>query len=226
MSLLIGIPLLLIVVIITAYASDSERPFLGFLGFTGFLALLWFMTGMTPAGLLVYGWEGVAVAFGVYVVAGVPWTMVKWWRFARRARARVLEYQRTTPMPKRQDPVEKDSTEQERDPDAAYFQDRPIYFPRSASGLTYAADLCYYYKCAPGPAVYNHKLSKYELNAGDHKPTIITWLALWPFNIVGTLINNVLVRLWDNIYNMFWTTYQRISDRVLSDINVEAPKSE
>lgn len=63
---------------------------------------------------------------------------------------------------------------------------------------------------------------KFKLLASQHKTRIIRWLALWPFSMLGTLINDLMIRLWETIYELLGGVYQRISDFVFAD--VEAPQ--
>lgn len=77
----------------------------------------------------------------------------------------------------------------------------------------------HFYRKAPGPAQY--KDGKFSLEASSHKGRIISWLAMWPFSVIGTLVGDLLFRLWETIYEMFSGVYQRISDLVFADVVVD-----
>lgn len=50
------------------------------------------------------------------------------------------------------------------------------------------------------------------VDASDHKADLIRWATYWPFSIVGTLLNDVVRRTWEYIYELLQSTYQRIAD--------------
>lgn len=60
-------------------------------------------------------------------------------------------------------------------------------------------------------------------NAMDYKETIITWLYLWPFSVLGTLLNDFLRKLYDHIYNAMTGVYARITASVWVDIEKDRP---
>lgn len=57
-----------------------------------------------------------------------------------------------------------------------------------------------------------------SMSAGDHKHRIMNWMALWPFSMLGSLIDDLLIRLWNRLYNLFIRVYQRMSDSVFGDL--------
>jgi len=50
--------------------------------------------------------------------------------------------------------------------------------------------------------------------AAKNKSRIIAWIALWPFSLVGTFLNDPVRRICNAIYNRFKSLYQRAADHV------------
>lgn len=175
-----------------AVCSDRDRFFAG-LACTVVLvvASLYFagVRGPEVIPFLLARWQEMLVGFAAYVVAGVPWAFVKWWRFAVLARRRLEDWLTTHPVPKK-------STD---------------HHDRLAMG-SYAASV-------PGPIKFDLTSEKFVLLASEHKSRIVTWLAFWPLSILGTLVGDFLVRIWDNVYDAARHLLQRVADRQLADLN-------
>jgi hypothetical protein len=55
--------------------------------------------------------------------------------------------------------------------------------------------------------------------ASEHKETIINWMALWPFSVLGTLFYDFLKELWDALYEAVSGVYNSISKSIYKDIS-------
>lgn len=50
--------------------------------------------------------------------------------------------------------------------------------------------------------------------ASECKADLIRWASYWPFSVVGTILNDVVCRTWEHIYEMLQSTYQKIADNM------------
>ncbi len=60
---------------------------------------------------------------------------------------------------------------------------------------------------------------KQPVLASDHKADLTRWATYWPFSIVGTLLNDVVRVIWEYIYEILQSTYQRIADSMFKDVD-------
>jgi hypothetical protein len=54
--------------------------------------------------------------------------------------------------------------------------------------------------------------------AKNNKARITGWMAHWPFSIVGTIVGDFLLELWNTIYEWLSGVYERIETRVFKDL--------
>lgn len=204
--------LLLFDVLVLALSAEHESWFFTAVGGAAFVALvggLAYMAGVPvwPVGpFLKANWYIILGGFAAYAVLGVPWTFVKWWRFARKVRADLTERLERYPF----NPA---SVSGKWDRNA----DRMI--PPTPHEIERARIL--HYESASPHAVYED--GKYNLPVANHKGRITLWLALWPFSMIGTAFDDLFIRLWENLYQIFRGVYQRISDAVFAEVRVPAP---
>lgn len=52
--------------------------------------------------------------------------------------------------------------------------------------------------------------------AAKNKARITSWMAFWPFSMVGTIINDPVRRLINFLFNQFKALYQRMADRLFA----------
>lgn len=62
--------------------------------------------------------------------------------------------------------------------------------------------------------------------ASEHKAALTRWGTYWPFSIVGTLLNDVVRRTWEYIYEMLQTTYQRMSEAIFKSATADVKLAE
>lgn len=58
------------------------------------------------------------------------------------------------------------------------------------------------------------KVPKEPLNARHFKGDLIRWATYWPFSMLGFALNDVVRKAWTFIYELFQSTYQRLSNYV------------
>lgn len=57
--------------------------------------------------------------------------------------------------------------------------------------------------------------------ARENKGRIIRWMTYWPFSIIGTLLNDVVRKLWHHIYTFLATTLDRISVKMWRGVSAD-----
>jgi hypothetical protein len=62
--------------------------------------------------------------------------------------------------------------------------------------------------------------------ASEHKAALTRWGTYWPFSIVGTMLNDVVRRAWEYIYEMLQTTYQRMSEAIFKSATADVKMAE
>src|SRR5271168_5254676 len=62
--------------------------------------------------------------------------------------------------------------------------------------------------------------------ASEHKASLTRWGTYWPFSIVGTLLNDVVRRTWEYIYETLQTTYQRMSEAIFKSAAADVKMGE
>jgi MFS family permease len=175
--------LLVVDVLVASICANSEKPFWALALVAGGAYLVSLLVGAPIVPFVQENWTHFPLWFGIYVLLGIPWAFVKWWRYAVVARKKLKAWLVKNPIPE---------SDAERRNYAGYV---------------------------PGPIVYNSRTNKFELPASDHKARITTWLAFWPLSIVGTALEDFLIRLWERIYDALRTSFQRVADSVLADVN-------
>lgn len=74
--------------------------------------------------------------------------------------------------------------------------------------------------------VKNSRQNNYALNnitkppqASQYKSKITTWMFYWPWSMLSTLFSDFIRRLYTFIYSRIKEVYQKISDKIYSDIS-------
>jgi hypothetical protein len=62
--------------------------------------------------------------------------------------------------------------------------------------------------------------------ASENKGSIIRWMTYWPFSIVGTILNDVVRKLWHHIYMFLATTYDRLASRLWRGVSADMAMAE
>lgn len=62
--------------------------------------------------------------------------------------------------------------------------------------------------------------------AREHKAALTRWGTYWPFSIIGTLLNDVVRRTWEYIYETLQTTYQRMSEAIFKSATADVKMAE
>jgi phosphate/sulfate permease len=57
--------------------------------------------------------------------------------------------------------------------------------------------------------------------ARDHRSSLIRWATYWPFSMIGTALNDFVRKIFNYIYEMLQTTYQRISDHLFREATAD-----
>jgi hypothetical protein len=137
---------------------------------------------------------GTALGYaGLYVVCAIPWSFIKWFSFLRNYRDQFREYK------------------------GKFLTSRSI--PTTASvPLDLLPDfkdwLNQNYNWRRGDVNLIGLQSLERPRARQNKSRIVSWMAFWPFSLVGTLLNDPVRRLFTWLFQAFSSLYQRMADYV------------
>ena len=225
MNTLLIVILLALATLITAFFTER--------GYTGLATTIILGAGASTAWFLevpvfeytLEHWPKILWFLGLYVLFGVLWSFIKMWRTAILVRTKVRAYLKEHPLPDLDNPwrdvrkarrfaiITEEEEEEEEDDNDALFNKEPDdrFFRWAKQAPTHFGGYKVTFEMSPEGL-------KVSLKAGDHKMIIISWMALWPFSMLGTLIADFLIHLWESIYKVLSSLYQRISDKVLGNL--------
>jgi hypothetical protein len=131
-----------------------------------------------------------------YFALGVVWSIIKWYFFVHNKMVKYNNFKAEFLKDQKADAMTPEL--------AAKFMDHlgSRYDARN-EGITGAAPL-----------------------ASEHKAALTRWGTYWPFSIVGTLLNDVVRRTWEYIYEMLQTTYQRMSEAIFKSATADVKMAE
>lgn len=118
---------------------------------------------------------------GIYFVAGIVWSFIKWGVFLKKRNLKYANFK------------------------AQYMRANKL------ETLTPAQTSEFFDWLKSDYEARNSKVTADAPEPSDHKSDITRWSCYWPFSFVGTMLNDVVRRSWDFIYEMLQSTYQRMS---------------
>lgn len=62
--------------------------------------------------------------------------------------------------------------------------------------------------------------------ASENKERIMTWMYLWPFSMLGTLVSEFLFKIWDRIYDAMGEVYNSIAASAFSGVESDFASKE
>jgi hypothetical protein len=214
-----------------AWLSEREHPFLATVTILATVLGAWWYG--IPVVSWVYGHIPHLVSgFAVYLILGVAWSVYKWWRLVRTVflalKERLVEY----PLPTDKDvqgvvdTILADQAREKEDP-RSRANTRFINGDGTIKRDDIATSIRQDWKSVALSArqkpftdlIYDVRENKFEFPVREYKGKIITWMAFWPFSLVWTLIDDLVVRLWENLYKMLTGIFRRISEAVFRDLN-------
>lgn len=185
---------LVILTLIFSCMADEEGWWAGLLS-VALIGLFAFTVSRKEEILVMLNMASILYATGAlaaYSTIGVVWAVFKWFLFTRDLSIKLKVWLETNPIPTDIDHLT---------PEAK------------------AKRILDYRRTFPEHIEYVEKTNKFTVTASKHKARITKWIALWPLNTVYTLVEDFLLRLWQNLYEFFSGVFQRISDRMFSGIN-------
>lgn len=70
------------------------------------------------------------------------------------------------------------------------------------------------------------KITSEPPSARMNKDRIVCWMSFWPASMLWSVLNDMIVRIFNEIYRWISVTLQQISDRAFSDVKAELPTKE
>src|SRR5208337_2928127 len=126
----------------------------------------------------------VLVCVGVYFLAGMAWSIVKWYFYVHN---QIVKY---------------------NDWKVSFLKDNNV----TAMTPQLAAQFLKWLRDSYDAR--NAGITGQTPEARQHKGSLTRRATYWPFSIIGTLLNDVVRRAWEYIYEMLQTTYQRIAESI------------
>lgn len=170
-------------VIFLLWAIDNDSGSLSSVITITFLALLFFMGDLSLKYVVEHPWV-IAQYLGGYLLAGVVWSLAKWW-FHVNGILRKYTAMRASFMTHYNLPVDTHVDQLTKDL-RIRFNEQLDLFARMNGGL--------------------------PPQSSKNKARIVMWMTYWPASAVWTLINDPVRRIIENLCNMLGTTFQKISD--------------
>lgn len=72
-----------------------------------------------------------------------------------------------------------------------------------------------------GDSAYTKKQIKEAIQSKKSYDTIIYWILLWPFSVLGYLVNDFVYNLVKSIVDKIYTIYDRITDKLLDNSDLK-----
>jgi hypothetical protein len=197
------LPVLAVLVILTWVAAEKESGWtiiataaLGLLVFSGFPQLAEFFSH--PVNV-------VATLVG-YLVFGIAWAFLKWYMVLSKAKTRFVEF--------------RDRYLDQKNLDAGYFSTAPKTDEDFAAHKAYieAIEKAFGNHRIHGAKSVQEAITNMRPLASRHKSSIIFWIGYWPFSVIWFLISDLVREFAEFVYNKVAGTFQRLSDRMFSDL--------
>jgi len=144
-----------------------------------------------------------AILIGSYFAAGVVWSIIKWALYLHNKLVAYNDYKAKF--------LAKNKVTALTPELAAELQEE---LGRSYNNFNAK------FMLAPGP------ISAEAPEAREHKSDLTRWATYWPFSIAGTLLNDVVRKAWDHIYNLLQSTYQSISKAIFKNATADIAMAE
>ena len=64
---------------------------------------------------------------------------------------------------------------------------------------------------------YDKRYLRSVPRASEHKSNIVAWMSFWPCSVLGYLLRDPIKRLFDTLFDLLKSSYQRIADGILHD---------
>lgn len=167
------------------------------------LCVLQFGTSLKPLNWIFEHPYATGGYFGLYVLFGLAYSVAKWYLFNtsrnRKVDAVRKEYLKVYKISGNEVPPDR-------------LVEWKTYFNRIASD----------HYSGPGRRMRGFSsIDKVKPSISEYRDRFIGWIALWPLSFAWTMLNDPLVRLFNNLYELMRDVYQNISDHVFQGLDQE-----
>lgn len=135
---------------------------------------------------------------GVYLVGGIPWAAAKLWIWGKNLRDELEDI--------------RDEWLAKKGVKATEMTDELVREWNSYSSPK--KDFCY--KIGNSDMSVTPKIR-------NHKAKIVAWMMYWPVSLFWTMFNDALRRLWNSLYHLVSTRFQKILDSVFKGADLQLP---
>lgn len=152
------------------------------------------------------------IGVGAYLVVGIVWSFIKWFSYLHNFKDKFLDAKREF-LVEHNLPSDTSLTEEfledfEDKSEKKYAEEYAEYQANTSR------DHFSKFTSPSRKHIYFDKSLLQRPLAVHNKNKIVAWMSLWPFSMVGTLINDPVRRMFTFLFNQLRATYQRISDHV------------
>lgn len=184
-----------IAIIIFLICVAYESPGFATLSFIASLAAAEFIFGLPVIDTIKAQPLSIVAFAAVYLLAGIAWSIPKWWFHVRNLRDEYLE-----------------AIQKFLDQEGANIK---------AEDFDFEGELGDHWSSYNAPYWDN----KIPPRASENKSRILTWVLYWPFSMVWTIIDEPFRRAFTMVFERIRGLYQRISESAFSDVPIKSKKN-
>lgn len=192
-------------VVLICWLQEEDAPFIAGLGVVVFTFLL-HISGLID----LKSWTILTFLANtlVFIAFGVMWSFAKWWFFILRRRDLLTSIRKSF--------VERLDMKPDRIP-ASIAEPMPTEHKETFRNYLDAQG---YWRTEH----YSHCKQDVQTvslipSATEYKAKIVGWMVFWPWSAMWTLLNDPLRRIFNHIFKVLKSTYQKISEKVFGNIS-------
>jgi hypothetical protein len=162
----------------------------------------WKWFGFTPSNLKDV--SGDLIFFVAYILAGISWSVGKWYFFLKNVRDHYVEFKADYIRKFKLSPDFLDEGPEKTRDDFCSALERNFrsYDPRDHKDISYS----------------EYVVSHIQPQASKNKASITKWIMCWPLSFVWTMLNDPVRKLANAIFNSIKKQFQAMSDRMFKGI--------
>lgn len=172
--------------IITLMAlSINRKDFAAICSLIVYIAVLTVLGNMHPFSFIANNWLFCLIALGAYVAVGIVWGFVKWFFFLRKYKEYV-DHSFNQFVESKNIPAEEIKSEKTKSSFSHYFAN----YQRHSRLSEFKTD-------------WDSSILRVVPRASDYSSRISNWMMFWPISIIWSILDDLLINMWREIYNFF-----------------------
>lgn len=146
----------------------------------------------------------IVMVIGLYIVIGIGWGFTKWMLTLRKVRSKFIAF--------RDNYIEQNKFK------PGYFNTANKPDTEDVAQFIRDISLNFMIRGDKGGKTLEQVILAIRPLAERHKASIILWIAYWPLSIIWFIVSDMLSEIAEAIYNTVATAFQKISDRMFSNL--------